>query len=101
MAAAPAAVARQPKRNIALILGGLFLLLIALGVGSVFALNLYQYLTVADRWAADSTLSPVAREFGVRIVEQAAMKRMMVFGPVMGFFGLVGLVLTGLGLRKK
>ena len=103
-AAAPAgmaAPARQPKRNIFMILGGGFLLRISLGVGSVFAMNAYQYATVADRWASDSRLSPMARELGVRIVQRAAMRRMMIFGPVSGVFGLAGLVVAGLGLRKK
>ena len=99
MPAAP--MARQPKRNIVLILIGVVLLFIALGVGAIFAYNLWQYMTVEDRWASSPGLSPMARELGVRIVQKAAMNRMMIFGPVAGFFGLIGLVLSILGLRKK
>jgi hypothetical protein len=99
--AGQAAPARQPKRNVVLILIGVVLLFISLGVGAVFAYNLWQYLTVADRWADKPGLIPEARDFAVRIIEQAAMRRMMIFGPISGFFGLIGLVLAGLGLRKK
>lgn len=75
--------------------------MIALGAGLVFVMNLHQYLTIEDRWANDPLLSPMARDFGVRIIQKAAMKRMMVFGPTSGVLGLTGLVLGVLGLRKK
>ncbi|MEZ4221012.1 MAG: hypothetical protein R3B13_08785 [Polyangiaceae bacterium] len=93
------APAREPKRNIILIGIGLFLLIfIALPVFGLFAYNLYQYMTIEDKFA---DLPSYARSFGVEIVKRAAMKRMMIFGPVSGVFGLVGLVLAGLGMRKK
>ena len=85
----------------ALIVVGAIMLVIALGAGFVFLMNLNQYLTIEDKWANDPFLSPAAREFGVRIIQDAALKRMMVFGPVSGLFGIVGLVLGFLGLRKK
>ncbi len=93
-----AVAAREPKRNLVLMAIGAFLLLIGFLVFCLFAYNLWQYLTVEDRF---TTLPSYARAFAVEIVQKAAMKRMMVFGPVSGFFGLVGLVLAGLGLRKK
>lgn len=96
MPAAP----REKKRNVALILIGLVFLLLSLAVGALFAYNLWQYLTVEDRWA-NSPMLPEARRFGVAIVQRAAEKRMMLFGPVSGFLGFVGLVLAGLGLRKR
>ena len=92
---------RAPQRNVALIVVGAILLFIALGAGFVFLMNLHQYLTVEDRWAHDPYLSPAARSFGVRIVQQAAMKRMMLFGPIGGVTGITGLVLGILGIRKK
>lgn len=97
----PQPFARQPQRNVALIVVGAILLFIALGAGFVFLMNLNQYLTIEDKWANDPFLSPAARDFGVRIIKEAALKRMMMFGPVSGLFGIVGLVLGILGLRKK
>jgi hypothetical protein len=95
----PAAMqVRAPKRNVVLIAIGAFMLLIGFLVFCLFAYNLWQYLTVEDRF---TTLPSYARAFAVEIVQKAAIKRMMIFGPVSGFFGLVGLVLAGLGLRKK
>ncbi|MBX3193361.1 MAG: hypothetical protein KF819_40640 [Labilithrix sp.] len=91
----------QKKRNVALIVVGIVLAVIALGAGVVFVINLHQYLTIEDRWANDPLLSPAARRFGVALVQGAAKKRMTIFGPISGLFGLVGLVLFGLGLRKK
>jgi hypothetical protein len=100
-AAYPQPFAKQPQRNVALIVVAAILLFIALGAGFVFAMNLSQYLTIEDKWANDPFLSPAAREFGVRIIQDAALKRMMVFGPASGLFGISGLVLGILGLRKK
>jgi hypothetical protein len=100
-AAYPRPFARQPERNVALIVVGAILLVIALGAGFVFLMNLNQYLTIEDKWANDPFLTPAARDFGVRIIKEAALRRMMTFGPVSGLFGIVGLVLGILGLRKK
>jgi hypothetical protein len=95
------APARQPQRNVAAIVVGGILLFIALGAGFVFFLNLYQYLTVEDRWAHERVLTPEMRAFGVRIVREASMKRILVFGPISGLSGIGGVVLGVLGLRKK
>ena len=97
----PQPFAKQPQRNVALIVVGAILLVVALLAGAVFLMNLNQYLSIEDKWAHDPYLSPAARDFGVRIIKQAAMKRMMMFGPVSGLTGIVGLVLGFLGLRKK
>lgn len=99
--AAPFGAPRAPQRNVALLVVAAVLLLIALGAGLVFVINLHQYLTIEDKWANDPLLSPMARDFGVRIIQKAAMKRMMVFGPTSGVLGIAGLVLGLLGLRKK
>lgn len=93
--------AQAPQRNVGLMAGGAVLLVLALGVGALFAFNLYQYLTVADRWANDPMLSKSARAFGVAIVQAAAAKRMAMFGPVSALFGIGGVTLLVLGLRKK
>jgi hypothetical protein len=98
---APGMMVRQPQRNVALIVIGAILLVIALGAGFVFFMNLYQYMTVEDRWANDPMLSRAARGFGVRIIKAAAMRRMEMFGPIMGLFGIGGLVCSFLGIRKK
>jgi len=89
------------KQNPALIAVGAIFLLIAAGVGVLFLMNLYQYMTVEDRWANDTTMIREARAFGVRIIKSAAMKRMTMFGPISGLSGIIGLVLLFLGLRKK
>ena len=90
-----------PKRNVALLVVGIVLLLIALGAGVIFIINLNQYLTVADRWANDPLLSKAGRNFGVAIIKAAAKRRMFTFGPVSGLFGVGGLVCLVLGIRKK
>lgn len=101
MHAQPQVLARPPQRNVALIVVSAILLVIAMGAGFVFLMNLNQYLTIEDKWANDPFLSSAARDFGVRIIREAALKRMMIFGPVSGLFGIVALVLGVLGLRKK
>ena len=93
--------AAAPKRNLALLITGAALVFFSLLPGALFAMNLYQYATVEDRWAEDGQLGPEAREFGVRVVQEAAMRRMVLFGPVSAVIGLGGLVMFGLGLRKK
>lgn len=92
---------RAPSRNVALIVIGAVLLFLALAPGGLFLYNLWQYSTVADRWSADPKMSDDALQFGVELVQEAAMRRMVVFGPVTALFGVAGLVLGGLGLRKK
>ena len=95
----PSAIAaREPKRNVIMIVIGALALGLGFLVFCVFAYNLWQYMTVADRF---TTLPSYSRDFAVEIVQRAAMKRMMIFGPVAGFFGLVGLVLAGFGFRKR
>ncbi|MCA9590085.1 MAG: hypothetical protein KC657_32500 [Myxococcales bacterium] len=89
------------KRNVALITIGIVLAVVALIAGFFFVINLHQYLTVEDRWAADRLLSPSGRAFGVRLIKAAAMKRMTLFGPVSGLSGITGLVLFVLGMRKR
>lgn len=93
-AAGPAA----NQQKMAMLAGGGVLLLIGLAVGALFLYNLYQYLTIEDRFA---DLPRYARGLGVRIVKDAAMKRMMMFGPVATLFGGGGAVLVFLGLKKK
>lgn len=93
--------APAPKRNVALIVVGIVVFALALGAGVVFAINLTQYLTVEERWADDSLLSPEARRFGVSIVQHAAMRRMTLFGPLTAGLGIAGFVVFLLGLRKK
>lgn len=97
----PQPFGRQPQRNVGLIIGAAILLVIALLAGAVFLMNLNQYLSIEDKWANDPYLTGPARDFGVRIIKQAAMKRMMMFGPISGLTGIAGLVLGFLGLRKK
>jgi hypothetical protein len=100
---APQGAIPQPGggRNVGMIAGGAVLLLIALAVGAIFAINLYQYLTVEARWADMPRLSSAARDFGIRIVKEAAMRRMVIYGPLTAIFGAGGAVLMFLGLRKK
>ncbi|HSN43429.1 MAG TPA: hypothetical protein VLR88_05165, partial [Propionibacteriaceae bacterium] len=72
-------VAQGPKRNVALLVVGLILMALGALAFLPFAYNVYQYFTVADHM---SDLSTEAQEFIIPIVEQAAMRRMMIFGTV-------------------
>ena len=96
-----AGFAPPAKRNVALIVVGILVFLLAAGAGVVFLINLNQYLSIEERWENDSLLSPEARRFGVSLIQHAAMKRMTLFGPLSGGLGVLGLVLFVLGLRKK
>ena len=93
--------AHARKRNVALIVAGIILCALALGAGVVFTTHLSEYLTVEERWADDSLLSPEAHRFGVSIVQHAAMRRMTLFGPLTAGLGIAGVVLFLRGLRKK
>ena len=88
-------------RNVGLLVAGILVLVVALGAGVVFAINLSQYLSIEETWAHESLLSPEARRFGVSLIKRAAFKRMTLFGPISGGFGILGVVLLVLGLRKK
>jgi hypothetical protein len=100
-AAPPFGLAKAPSRNIALIVVGAILLVIGLAAGIFFVINLHQYLTIEDRWADDPLLAGKSTEWVVQLIKEAALKRMIIFGSVMGLFGIGGLVTGGLGLRKK
>lgn len=89
---------RGPRRNVGLVVVGAILLVIGLGAGALFLYNFYQYSTVASRF---TSLPRYSQGFAVRLVQAAAVNRMKVFGPVSALFGTLGLVLGGLGLRKK
>jgi hypothetical protein len=97
----PAAFAPAPKRNVALMVVGIVLGVLALGAGVVFLINLNQYLSIEAKWASEPFLSPEARRFGVSLIKRAALKRMTLFGPIAGGFGVLGLALTLVGARKK
>ena len=86
------------QQKTAMLAGGGVLLFIALAVGLLFLRNMHQYLTIEDRF---SSLPSYARGFGVRLVKEAAMNRMIVFGPLAALFGAGGGVLMFLGLKKK
>ena len=96
-----APAAPQKKRNVAMIIVGILLIVIALLPTAVFFYNLWQYSTVDDRWGSYTDIDPEARAFATDIIKDAALHRMMIFGPVSALFWLVGLILGGLGLRKK
>lgn len=90
----------EKKRNVGMIVGGSILLFLAVIVGGLFIWNLHTYLTVEDRFMEDPTLRMGGRWL-VELVKDASMRRMTIFGPVSGLFGIAGLVVGGLGLRKK
>jgi hypothetical protein len=84
------------RRNVGLIIAGLVLLGIGALAFLVFAYNAYQYATVEEHFADIQGSAWV-----VEIVKKADMRRMMIFGPVATVFGLAGLVLSALGMRKR
>jgi len=92
--------ARAPSRNVGMMIGGAVLLLIALGAAGLFAWNLHTYLTIEDSFADDPVLRGGAG-WVVEIVKAASLKRMTIFGSISTLFGIAGLVLGGLGLRKR
>jgi hypothetical protein len=87
------------KRNGALIGIGVALILVALGFGSLFTLNLYQYTTVEQRWASEP--AGAGKSLGVKIIKAAALRRMIVFGPAAAVAGVPGFILLVLGLRRR
>ncbi len=93
---AGAPMARGPKRNVGLIVGGS----ISLGVGLLafvgFLYNAYQYATVEERFADLAGAGWI-----VDVIKEADLHRMMVFGPLALVFMTAGLVMGGFGLRKK
>ena len=93
----PAYVQARPKqRNVALIVVGGILLVIGALAFLIFAYNAYQYSTVEERFSDISGSAWV-----VDLIKESDMRRMMIFGPVANVFGIAGLILGILGLRKK
>ena len=90
---------KAPSRNVALIVVSAILLVVSLAPAILFVMNLHQYLTIEDRWANDPVMA--GNDWITELVKQAALKRMMIFGPVAAVFGLGGLVTALFGLRKK
>jgi uncharacterized membrane protein len=88
--------ARPKQRNVALIVVGGILLVIGALAFLIFAYNAYQYSTVEERFSDISGSAWV-----VDIIKEADMRRMMIFGPVSAVFGIAGLILGILGLKKK
>ncbi|HEY2368618.1 MAG TPA: hypothetical protein VGH87_19610 [Polyangiaceae bacterium] len=84
------------KRNPALIAVGAILLVIGTLAFLVFAYNAWQYSTVEDRFSDIH-----GSKWVVDLIKESDMHRMMIFGPVAALFGLGGLVLGMLGLRKR
>jgi hypothetical protein len=93
----PQAYGQQgPKRNIALIIVGSILVFIATLSSLVFFYNLNDYANVEDNFADMPDAGWI-----VDIVKEADMRRMIIFGAIAALFGITGLVLGGLGLRKR
>jgi hypothetical protein len=91
-----AMVPRGPKRNVALIVVGAIALFLGVLALAVVLYNAYQYSTVEDHFSDIEGAGWV-----VELVKEAALKRMMIFGPLALVF-LGGGVVTGvLGLRKR
>ena len=84
------------KRNPALIAVGAILLVIGTLAFLLFAYNAWQYSTVEERFS-----DIAGSKWVVDLVKEADMRRMMIFGPVAAVFGLGGLVLAFLGMRKR
>lgn len=93
-------MARQPQRSVGMIVGGSILLFLSLCAAGLFFYNLHDYLTVEDRFMSDPVLSRGGRWL-VNIVMEADLRRMTIFGAISAVFGIPGMILGGLGLRKK
>lgn len=91
-----AAVPRGPKRNVALIVVGSIALFFGLLTLVAVVYNAYQYATVEDRFSDIEGAGWV-----VELIKEAALKRMMVFGPLTLLFLGGGVVTGALGLRKR
>ena len=90
---------KAPSRNVALIVVSAILLVVSLAPAILFVMNLHQYLTIEDRWANDPVMA--GNDWITELVKEAALKRMMIFGPISAVFGIGGLVTGLFGLRKK
>jgi hypothetical protein len=84
------------KRNVGLIVVGCILLAIGGLAFLVFAYNAYQYSTVEEHFSDIQGSAWV-----VDLIKASDMRRMTIFGPVAAVFGIAGLVLGILGMRKK
>jgi hypothetical protein len=84
------------RRNAGLIVGGCIMLVIGALAFLVFAYNAYQYSTVEEHFGDIKGSAWV-----VDLIKEAAMRRMMIFGPIAALFGIGGLVLGLLGMRKR
>jgi hypothetical protein len=91
------AAPRPPTRNVALLVVGAVLFLVAALPGLAFAYNAYHYATAESRFAD----VPGGGAWIIDVVKEADLHRMMVFGPVAFVFGVAALVCGGLGLRKR
>ena len=84
------------RRNVGLIIAGCALLGIAGLAFLVFAYNAYQYSTVEEHFSDIK-----GSEWVVDLIKEADLKRMIIFGSVSALFGIPGLILGLLGLRKR
>ena len=84
------------RRNVGLMIAGCALLAIAALAFLVFAYNAYQYSTVEEHFSDIK-----GAEWVVELIKEADLKRMIIFGSISAVFGIPGLVLGLLGLRKR
>ncbi len=89
-------MARPKQRNAALIVVGIILFLIGGLAFLIFAYNAWQYATVEDRFSDIG-----GSKWVVDIIKESDMRRMIIFGPVAAVFGIAGLILGIIGMKKK
>jgi hypothetical protein len=98
---APRPARRSPTREMGLLVCGALLLFCGVLLAIAFAVHVHAYVTADAHWAANTALTPSAREAGVLAVRESSVVRAAVFGPLSIVFGASAIVALFRGGRRK